>query len=189
MRATCKVEDCASHAKARGWCPMHYARWQRGGIADRPPTPPMSPVSHTVTSLLARTVPRTDSECREWTGPRTKGGYGTVSDAGRSTTVHRVMYELAVGPIPLGYTIDHVATRGCVSRACIWPPHLEAVSHRTNLLRGKTLTAARACATECVNGHPFAPENTRVRPNGTRQCRACDREQHRRRAQHTERPL
>jgi Recombination endonuclease VII len=27
--------------------------------------------------------------------------------------------------------------------------------------------------TECKSGHPFTPENTYVRRNGTRQCRAC----------------
>jgi hypothetical protein len=178
--AICEVSGCESRATSRGWCPMHYARWQRHGdpVKLAPSAPP-----HTVESLLSRTVKRADSECREWTGYRTRGGYGTVSTAGRTTTVHRVMYELAVGPIPPRHTVDHVAARGCVSRACIWPPHLEAVTHRTNLMRGQTLTATRACATECIHGHPFTLDNTRIRANGTRQCRACDREAHRLKAQ------
>lgn len=34
--------------------------------------------------------------------------------------------------------------------------------------------------TECRNGHRFTPENTRVKTNGGRDCRACHRDRHRR---------
>jgi len=29
--------------------------------------------------------------------------------------------------------------------------------------------------THCVNGHEFTPENTGLKPNGFRYCRACQR--------------
>jgi hypothetical protein len=46
---------------------------------------------------------------------------------------HRAMYEQEVGPIPDGFTIDHL----CSERACMNPAHLEAVSMATNLQRGR----------------------------------------------------
>lgn len=44
--------------------------------------------------------------------------------------------------------------------------------------RGRSFEAQwveRAKRTHCVNGHPYTPENTRVRPDGARVCRACHR--------------
>lgn len=143
-------------------------RGERGRFLPQPPT---------MESLFARTKPHPGSDCRDWTGPKTKGGYGTF----RGTTVHRVMYTLAVGPIPDGYTVDHVKERGCVSTLCVWPPHLEAVTQRDNLMRGDTLTAARAAQTHCKRGHPFTPENTRAK-HGGRECKTCHRDQERRRS-------
>jgi len=37
-----------------------------------------------------------------------------------------------VGPVPDGLELDHL----CRNRYCVNPHHLEAVSHRTNVLRG-----------------------------------------------------
>jgi hypothetical protein len=46
-----------------------------------------------------------------------------------------------------------------------------------NMLRGNTPNAMRMAQAQCVNGHPFTPENTYVRPDrGTRECRACLRQ-------------
>lgn len=42
------------------------------------------------------------------------------------------MYELLVGPIPEGLTIDHL----CRNTMCVNPDHLEPVTHRENLMRG-----------------------------------------------------
>jgi hypothetical protein len=48
---------------------------------------------------------------------------------------HRVSYEFYQGPIPEGHEIDHVWQRGCRSRQCINPEHLEAVTHQENVRR------------------------------------------------------
>jgi hypothetical protein len=45
---------------------------------------------------------------------------------------HRYAYELMIGPVPDGLELDHL----CRNRYCVNPSHLEAVSHRTNVLRG-----------------------------------------------------
>lgn len=42
----------------------------------------------------------------------------------------------------------------------------DSVRHGTN---------RQAAQTECVHGHPFSSDNTYIRPNGNRQCRACNR--------------
>lgn len=117
---------------------------------------------------ILTTGTRLDGDCMVWTGSATPDGYGRLEFNGSPTYAHRMSYELAKGPIPQGLEIDHLCRRpGCVN-----PHHLEAVTHRENMLRG-----SRATATECQRGHPFDAENTlTVRPKDEapyRLCRAC----------------
>ena len=52
----------------------------------------------------------------------------------------------------------------------------------THESQGAYVSAARKRAlTACKHGHPFTPENTRIKANGCRCCKTCDREQQRRR--------
>src|SRR5690606_27089460 len=74
------------------------------------------------------------------------------------------------GPIPAGLVIDHL----CGNTSCCNPEHLEAVTNAENMRR-----RAKRSAT-CASGHPWTPENTYIRPNGRRDCRACKREASRR---------
>lgn len=112
----------------------------------------------------------TDRGCWEWTGCTNGLGYGQVSVDKKMRYVHRVAYELLVGPLVPGMEIDHL----CRVRGCLNPEHLEPVTHRQNTLRGDTVTAANARKTHCVNGHAFTPENTYTTPvTGWRRCRAC----------------
>lgn len=77
--------------------------------------------------LLNHTVDP-DSGCWRWTGTSARTlGYGRIKVDGRPQYVHRLAYELWVGPIPDGLVIDHVIARGCVHKDCIRPWHLEAV--------------------------------------------------------------
>lgn len=121
--------------------------------------------------LLARSV--RDGTCLRWTGTRGPTGYGTISVSGRKRRVHRVAHELWVGPIPEGYDVDHVKARGCRFRDCIEPEHLEAVTHRENLLRSDGLSGRRANPDQCRRGHPYTPDNLVWRKDGHRQCRRC----------------
>src|SRR6266498_2605384 len=109
----------AAPARLRRPGPGHHLR-KGDGVTQRIP--------RTVEGLLAHTKPHPGSECRDWAGAKTNGGYGALD----GTTAHRVMYTLAVGPIPAGWTVDHLKKRGCVSTLCIRPPHLEAVTPRAN---------------------------------------------------------
>ena len=88
---------------------------------------------------------------------------------------HRVVYEILVGPIPVGLELDHL----CRNRACVNPDHLEPVTTRTNLLRGYSPWACRARQTHCKRGHEFTPENTYGTGDGRRYCRTCRRAHHR----------
>lgn len=130
--------------------------------------------------LIERLTGRTQfsGECWLWTGT-TSGGYGQMKIDGRPHLVHRVAYELLVGPIPAGLVIDHL----CRVRRCWNPDHLEPKTQRENLLAPGSMAAAaaKAAQTHCVNGHSL--EDAYV--YGTvRHCRPCtaDRDRVKRKA-------
>jgi hypothetical protein len=106
-----------------------------------------------------------------WTGAIDAGGYGRINVEGQSAYAHRVSYELHVGAIPAGLTLDHL----CRNTPCCNPAHLEPVTQGENTLRGESPWAKRKRQTHCVNGHEFTPENTYIRREGWRQCIACNR--------------
>ena len=107
--------------------------------------------------------------CWPWLGGKCSDGYGTFWVGGKTVGAHRVAYTLLVGPVPDGLTLDHL----CRARGCVNPAHLEPVVHRINVLRGASFSATNAQATHCPNGHPYDEKNTRFRPRGGRECRAC----------------
>ena len=74
-----------------------------------------------------------DTDCWEWQGNLTKDGYGRVTIAGKNCLVHRVMYEIANGPIPANLEIDHL----CHNKRCCNPKHLEPVPHAVNMRRAR----------------------------------------------------
>lgn len=125
-----------------------------------------------------------ETRCWPWPGSVTAKGYGVTSD-GRQA--HVVAYERGVGPVPFGLEIDHNCHNldsdcpggiVCMHRRCVNPAHLEAVTHRENVLRGKGRTAVNAAKTHCIRGHEFSPENTLIRTNRggvERTCLTCKR--------------
>jgi len=136
---------------------------------------PPAPIRERLTARLAH-CPDADCECLLWSGTINRKGYGTISIANVHRLVHRVMWQLEVGPIPDGLCIDHVRAHGCRHRNCANVAHLEPVTNRENLLRGDTITAACAAATHCPKGHPYDEANTYRKPRGDRNCRTCHRE-------------
>lgn len=119
--------------------------------------------------LLARTV--RDGDCLIWTGAVQSRGYGSVGIGGRTHLAHRVSYALNVGPIPDGMQIDHVKDRGCRSRRCINPAHLEPVTPRENVNR-----TGHGRQTHCKRGHPLSGRNLVLKQRVgrvERNCRTC----------------
>jgi len=54
-------------------------------------------------------------------------------------------------------------------------------THRLHMAARKPFSEP-AARTHCANGHPYTEENTRIRRNGWRVCRACERAYQSRRA-------
>lgn len=113
---------------------------------------------------------RLPNGCWEWTGCKTNGRYGRVAVADRKQALaHRYVYELSVGKIPEGLTLDHL----CNNPPCVNPEHLEPVTLRVNLLRGRT--GLNLLKTHCPQGHPYDEENTYLLRGKWRRCRTCVR--------------
>jgi hypothetical protein len=105
--------------------------------------------------------------CMRWTGWIDKTtGYGRYTVAKKKFYVHRWFYTFYKGPIPEGALIDHL----CRNRWCVNPDHLEAVTDRTNIVRGTANQKRRESRKpECIRGHPR--EGNR---NAFNQCRPCN---------------
>lgn len=148
---------------------MHYMRWWKHGD----PTAVRRAVGLTASERFWQYVSKGET-CWLWTGATSKGyGLFAVQAAGRRVTMqaHRFAYMDVVGPIPEGMQLDHE----CMVRACVRPDHLQVVDNRTNAMLGNGISRCHADQTECIHGHAFTPENTYVKPDGGRQCKACRR--------------
>lgn len=100
---------------------------------------------------FARFVSVQPNGCHQWTGAITRDGYGLFNDGERIRQAHRFAYTGAHGEVPYGLHLDHL----CRNRGCVNPAHLEAVTPRENVLRGRSLAAQNAKKTHCPKGHPF----------------------------------
>lgn len=89
--------------------------------------------------------------CWLWTGSRTRDGYPrfarTVSPGVQVyVRAHRYAWELLIGPIPDGLTLDHLTDR-CDSTLCVRPAHLEPVPNAENVRRRHARRRAQNGAT------------------------------------------
>lgn len=128
-------------------------------------------------------------DCWTWLGRRGGGNarYGVLGVNYRRVYAHRFSYELLVGPIPDGLTIDHL----CRNTLCVNPDHLEPVTLQENIRRANILHPCSVCGREfyprilalhfpacsgevnaCTKGHEFTEENTYIWRTH-RSCRKC----------------
>lgn len=130
-------------------------------------------------------------DCVLWRGQVNAEGYGRINThrdgKPRRFRVHRLVYELHIGPIPDGFVIDHtchsadsscIGGPACTHRRCINPHHLEAVTQQVNAQRGKRVLhpISRTARTHCAHGHELNDENSYCLPSrpDRRYCRTCE---------------
>lgn len=136
-------------------------------------------VSHMLVKRFMSKV-KVTSSCWIWTGHVTKGGYGQFRMGNKTIGAHVAAYRIFRGHVPPGMDVEHAChTRDedcpggvCLHRRCVNPLHLEAVTRRENLLRGRGVTGRNAKKTHCPVGHELNTENT-IRYRGWRSCRTC----------------
>jgi hypothetical protein len=127
-----------------------------------------------------------DSPCDFWSGNCNPLGYGRVMVDSRTLYVHRLAYQLHVGPIPKGWQVDHLCHNvafdageceagPCPHRSCFNPAHLDAVPSRINSERGGHPLYVVKRSDVCRNGlHDLTdPANVRLSRDGRRRCRPC----------------
>lgn len=118
-------------------------------------------------------VPVPESGCWLWLGSIDRCGYGKMCNRrDRESLAHRNSYRAFVGPIPQGLEIDHL----CKVRCCVNPLHLQAVTHRENVVRGDAATSPNLYnrrKTYCKRGHELAGENLRVKIYKGKKSRLC----------------
>jgi hypothetical protein len=104
------------------------------------------------------------SGCWEWSGSKTKGGYGQFIINTKKYYTHRFIYEYYHGQICPDLQIDHL----CRVRACCNPTHLEQVTQKENMLRG-----SRPNQTHCKRGHELSGNNLYTDKKKHRTCITC----------------
>ena len=90
------------------------------------------------------------TECWLWEGAKIEG-YGIIRRKGKAIRVHRLIWSAFKGVVPNGKELDHL----CRNTLCVRPDHLEAVTHKENVLRGNSPGALNARKTKALCGHPY----------------------------------
>jgi len=111
--------------------------------------------------------------CWLWQGAINHDGYGLFWHEEKMRGAHRTAFEHWNGKVLEGLELDHL----CRNRQCVNPDHLEIVTHKENVQRGRSFLGEK---THCPQGHPYSGENLVIRLNGRRTCKICSLEQSRR---------
>lgn len=152
---TCSVSDCERPSRKRGWCGMHYTRWQRHGDTNVCLKPKLM--------MSERVSIGKPEECWDWIGACVPGGYGTVTINRKQHSPHRVVYEQTHGPIET----NDLVVQTCGNKKCCNPGHLKLETHSS--------ASYWAQRDRCMKGHAYTEENVYITPEGFRSCRICTR--------------
>jgi hypothetical protein len=170
----CDVAGCGEPLEARGMCSKHYMRLLRNGSLKRKRIPGL-----TTAERFWQYVEK-GPDCWRWTGgiSHTYGNFyvNIGPNRYRQVPAHRFAYELMVGSIPDGLTLDHMChtpecrkpAEECPHRRCVNPAHLKPKTLPDNIKR-----TGNGAKTHCKRGHEFTAANTYVMANGGRSCRQC----------------
>lgn len=128
--------------------------------------------------LFNLSFPEPNTGCHIWCAATYNNGYGFIRINNKSLSAHRVSYFVSKGEIGDGLVVDHL----CNNIFCINPLHLEAKTHKENILRSSSPSALNALKTHCDKGHLYGENknNVRVNKKGGRDCLICLKEKKRR---------
>lgn len=118
---TCTVNGCTGRATRRGWCNMHYVRWQRHGS---PTAGKKTFDGEPYKFLVKKVLTYTGGSCLTWPYSKNVKGYATVKVKGETLTVSRIICEHFYGPPP---TPTHQAAHSCKknkNKGCVNKRHL-----------------------------------------------------------------
>lgn len=118
------------------------------------------------------------NDCWLWTAAKV-GGYGVFHINRKPFYAHRISWSIQGRTLVNGMVTDHL----CGVRFCVNPKHLEQVTQKINVNRGK-LPKSIAGRTHCPQGHEYAGNNLyiyKTKDNKSyRRCRECHRVEARR---------
>lgn len=167
----CIVPDCDRTTVAKGLCHKHWKRMRSNGTLElqRRNYKGMDEQERfwMYVNKQGKPHPIFPTPCWEWTGSLIKGGYAlfrlssTNPSQQEKILAHRYSFELTYYPIPEGMEIDHM----CKTRHCVNPDHLDLVTRQENIDRSQK--------SECLRGHPYSPENTKIKRSGKGYKRVC----------------
>lgn len=155
----CTVEGCDRKARSvrSGLCGTHYARLARSGSLD------LKSAEQRFWTFVDRGADGVG--CWLWTGKLDPNGYARMWVKPKTLYAHRFAYELVIGPIPEGLTLDH----RCRVRHCVNPSHLAPETLADNVRLARSANAEKV---NCPRGHVLDIVNS----NGARECSVCKRD-------------
>lgn len=130
--------------------------------------------------MRERTIIDPVTHCWLYTGHLLKG-YGQITVNGIIQYTHRISATIYLEYNLLDKDHDVLHKLECLNRNCWQPQHLYIGTNSDNIADKMEMENARNqyyYATHCINGHEFTPENTRIRKNGGRTCKQCERDRY-----------
>lgn len=118
-------------------------------------------------------------ECWPWRGQIDHKGYALTKFRSKVRRASQVAWEIANGrPFPEGLLACHECDNpACVNPVHIWPgTQLDNI--RDMIAKGRMANLQKE---RCPAGHPYSGDNLRMRKDGSRGCKACDRDNKRER--------
>lgn len=115
----CSVEGCESGVYTRGWCTLHYRRWQRNGSPLKVKRPKKASVD--VHARLDRLLDRSGGleACWLYRGVQ-NGPYVNVWFRGVTVPLHRLVWIAEHGEVATGMVVRH----SCGEPQCGNPGHM-----------------------------------------------------------------
>jgi hypothetical protein len=189
---TCDV--CPKPRRKRIWCDAHYQRWRKTGdplaptrqkaVVELPgerwlPVPGWSSYAVSDHEGRVRSLPRPGTGGGLLAGSTDPDGYLQVQlhDNGRLGNYrrHQLVALAFLGETPEGMEVCHKDGDQLNNNLS----NLKHDTHRRNTQeRVEHGHHYQANKTQCDNGHKFTEANTRIRRDGARTCKACERDRH-----------